>query len=157
MEQNNYMRQTGLSLNFDSPSQCGGTVTAWRLCYSLPVDQDGGGMIRVMIYRRSSIESDTYELVPDSIDMYQYSTSVQCIHVDSLLRPQVQENDVVATCTFGLTSTSSDNTSIYSIDDACTSSENDPPQSVSLTSAHQRSLILHLQAAIGMMLIIITG
>ena len=56
----------GLFLNLETPLQCRGTVTGWRVCYYVP-SRTLVGTIRIMVYRRLPSPNDDYSLVPGSV------------------------------------------------------------------------------------------
>ena len=61
------LEMDGLFLNLETPSQCRGTVTGWRVCYYVPLSSTPVGTIRIMVYRRLLSPNDVYSLVPGSI------------------------------------------------------------------------------------------
>ena len=96
--------ETKIFINFDSPSQCNGTVTAWNYCYIRPQGQEGDRVgVRFLVYRESG--GGIYNVLPNSLytlvaNYQDLSPTSQCssIVLNASLQFRIQENDVASAC-----------------------------------------------------------
>ena len=99
----------GVYMNFETPSQCTGNVTAWRFCYYVPdfaTDQSRVFKAKFRTYRKSLDAPTIYELVSGSSKTIEFtfgrnkSNSFECF-VENIPADQqfiIQENDIIGAC-----------------------------------------------------------
>ncbi len=100
-------------MNFESPSQCRGSVTGWRFCYYRNIDDDFGDIrdsqefvAIFIVYRRQNAASNNYIPVPGSVREKRIQWRViktsrfQCMYENLSTNEyfEIQENDIVGAC-----------------------------------------------------------
>ena len=99
----------GVYMNFETPSQCTGNVTAWRFCYYVPflvADQSRVFKAKFRTYRKSIDTPTHYELVSGSSKTVQFtfgqnkSNSFECFleNIPADQQFEIQENDIIGAC-----------------------------------------------------------
>ena len=95
----------GLFMNFNTPSQCNGTVTSWNYCYYRGRGEDGDLLeVKFMVYRQNTTTSGMYNLVPNSLYNLRLNYSdlenngCHNILLSTTQQFQILQNDVVSAC-----------------------------------------------------------
>ena len=148
-------------MNFDTPSQCEGTVTQWNYCYAI-INSNVHNGVRFLVYRETN-ESGVYSVVPgsnytllrNSSELDQTGVDCESITLDSSQQFQILPNDIVSACIMNFpdvgiaplyTISAGSEARHFSINSRCTDTDLDNIDANVINSGF--SLQLHLHATV---------